>query len=80
MIKAFPVKKERKISQERVREEHTNRPKVFKNRELRRIFGTKSDKMLRGWRNLRNEELHNLCSSLNMIRMIASMRMTCTDM
>jgi hypothetical protein len=54
--------------------------KVIKNRMLRRIFGTKRNEMLKGWRKLCNVELHNLRSWLNMIRMIASMRMTCTDM
>jgi hypothetical protein len=29
---------------------------------LRRILGSKSEEATRGWRKLRNEELHNLCS------------------
>jgi hypothetical protein len=33
---------------------------VFENRVLRRIFGLKRDEVTRGWRNLHNEELHNL--------------------
>jgi hypothetical protein len=32
---------------------------MFENRVLRRIFGPKRDEVLRGWRNLHNEELHN---------------------
>jgi hypothetical protein len=40
---------------------------VFENRVLRRIFGPMRDEVLRGWRNLHNEELHNLNSSANMI-------------
>jgi hypothetical protein len=48
---------------------------VFKNRVLRRIFGTKRCEVTGGWRKLHNEELHNLFSSLNVIRMIRSRRM-----
>jgi hypothetical protein len=42
---------------------------------LRRIFGPKKDEIIGGWRKLRNEELHNLYSSPNVIRMINSRRM-----
>jgi hypothetical protein len=49
--------------------------RVFENRVLRRIFGSKTDEMARGWRKLHNEELHNLYSSPNIIRMIKSRRM-----
>jgi hypothetical protein len=38
-----------------LREEH--RLRVFENRVLRRIFGKKRDKVMRGWRKLHNEEL-----------------------
>jgi hypothetical protein len=48
---------------------------VFENRVLRRIFGPKRDEVTGGWRILHNEELHDLYSSLNMIRMIKSRRM-----
>jgi hypothetical protein len=48
---------------------------VFENRVLRRIFGPKRDEMTGGWRKLHNEELHNLYSSLNIIRMNKSSRM-----
>jgi hypothetical protein len=41
-----------------ITEEH--RLKVFKNRELKRIFGPKKDEVVGGWRRLHNEELHNL--------------------
>jgi hypothetical protein len=44
--------------------------RVFENRVLRRIFGTKRDEMIGGWRKLNNEELHNLYSSSNTIRMM----------
>jgi hypothetical protein len=42
---------------------------VFENRVLRRIFGSKRNEVKGGWRNLHNEELHNLYSSPNNIRM-----------
>jgi hypothetical protein len=48
---------------------------VFENRLLRRIFGTKSDRVTGGWRKLQNEELHNLYSSPSIIRLIKSRRM-----
>jgi hypothetical protein len=47
----------------------------FENRVLRRIFGPKRDLMTGGWRKLHNEELHNLYSSPNIIRMMKSRRM-----
>jgi hypothetical protein len=43
---------------------------VFENRVLRRTFGPKRDEVTGGWRKLHNEELHNLCSSPSIIRMI----------
>jgi hypothetical protein len=43
---------------------------------LRRIFGPKRDEVTGIWRKLRNEELHNLYSSPNEIRLIESRRMT----
>jgi hypothetical protein len=43
---------------------------------LCRIFGPKRDEETGGWRKLHNEELHNLYSSPNVIRMIKSRRMT----
>jgi hypothetical protein len=42
-----------------VREEH-GRLKVFKNKGLRRIFGSKREEVTGGWRRLQNEELYNL--------------------
>jgi hypothetical protein len=57
-----------------LREEY--RLRVFENRVLRRIFGPKRDEVTGGWRELRNEELHNLYSSLGIITiMIKSWRM-----
>jgi hypothetical protein len=52
-----------------------HRLRVFENRVLRRIFGAKRDEVTGGWRKLHNEELHNLYSSLSIIRMIKSRRM-----
>jgi hypothetical protein len=52
-----------------------NRLRVFENRVLRGIFESKRDEVTGGWRKLRNEELHNLYSSSNIIRMIKSRRM-----
>jgi hypothetical protein len=46
------------------------------NRALRRIFGRKRDEIIGGMRILHDEELHNLCSSPNIIRIIKSKRMT----
>jgi hypothetical protein len=47
---------------------------VFENRVLRKIIGQKRDEMTGYWRKLHNEELHNLYSSPNIIRMIKSRR------
>jgi hypothetical protein len=47
---------------------------VFENRVLR-IFGPKRDEVTGEWRKLHNEELHNLHSSLDIIRQIKSRRM-----
>jgi hypothetical protein len=41
---------------------------------LRRIFRPKREELAGGWRRLRNEELHNLCTSPN-IKAIKSRRM-----
>jgi hypothetical protein len=48
---------------------------VFENRLLSRIFEPKRDKVTGDWRNLHNEELHNMYSSPSTIRMIKSRRM-----
>jgi hypothetical protein len=56
-----------------LREEH--RLRVFENRLLRIIFGSKRGGVMRGWRKLHNEELHNLYSSSSISRMIKSRRM-----
>jgi hypothetical protein len=46
------------------------RLRVLKNRVLRRIFGPKRDDVTGEWRKLRNEELNNLYSSPNILRVI----------
>jgi hypothetical protein len=48
---------------------------MFENRVLRRIFGPNRDEVMGDWRKLRNEKVHNLYSSPNIIRMIRSRRM-----
>jgi hypothetical protein len=48
---------------------------VFENRVLRRIFGPNRDDVTGDRRKLHNDELHNLHSSPNIIRMIKSRRM-----
>jgi hypothetical protein len=44
--------------------------RVFENRVLRRIFGPKRDEVTEEWRELHNEDLNNLYSSPNMVRVI----------
>jgi hypothetical protein len=44
--------------------------RVFENRVLRRIFCPKRDEVKGDWRKLHNEELRNLYSSPNIIRII----------
>jgi hypothetical protein len=44
-------------------------------RVRRKIFGPKKDEMVGGCRKSRNEELHNVYSSPNIIKMIKSRRM-----
>jgi hypothetical protein len=48
---------------------------VLENRVLRRIFGPKRDEATGEWRRLHNEELNDLYSSSNIIRVIKSRRM-----
>jgi hypothetical protein len=50
---------------------------VFGNRELRRIFGPKREEVAGDWRRLHNEELHNLYSSPDDIRVIKSRSTRC---
>jgi hypothetical protein len=48
---------------------------VFENKVLRGIFGPKGDEATGEWRKLHNEELHDLYSSLSMIRIMKWRRM-----
>jgi hypothetical protein len=53
-----------------LREKH--RLRLFENKVLRRIFGPKREEVAGRWRRLQNEELRNLFSSPNIIRVINS--------
>jgi hypothetical protein len=55
-----------------LREEH--RLRVFENRVLKKIFGPKMEED-GSWRKLHNDELHNLYSSPNIVRVIKSRTM-----
>jgi len=46
----------------------------FENMVLRRIFGPRRDKVMAEWRRLHNEELNDLYSSPNTVRVIKSRR------
>ena len=46
--------------------------RVFENRVLRRIFGSKRDGVTEEWRKLHNEELNDLYCSPNILRAIKS--------
>jgi hypothetical protein len=46
------------------------RLRVFENRVLRRVFGPKRDEMTEKWRKLRNEELNDLYSLPNIVRVV----------
>ena len=51
------------------------RLRVFENRVLRRVFGSKSDEVAGEWRKLHNEELRDLYSLPNIVRVVKSRRM-----
>jgi hypothetical protein len=51
-----------------------HRLRVFENKMLRRIFGHKTEEN-GSWRKLHNDELHDLYSSPNIVRVIKSRRM-----
>jgi hypothetical protein len=50
---------------------------VFENRVLRRIFGPKRNEITGEWIKLHNEELNDLYSSPNIVRVMKSRRMRC---
>ena len=56
-----------------MREEH--RLRVFENRVLGKIFGSKSGEVTGELRRIRNKELYAVYSSQNMFRVIKSRRM-----
>ena len=49
--------------------------RVFENRVLRRIFGSKRDGVTGEWRKLHNEELNDLYSAPNIVQVVKSRRM-----
>jgi hypothetical protein len=51
------------------------RLRVYANRVLRRIFGPKWDEVTEEWRKLHNEELNDLYSLPNIVRVVKSRRM-----
>jgi hypothetical protein len=48
---------------------------VFVNRVLRRVFGPKRDEVTGEWKKLHNEELNDLYSSPNIVRVVKSRSM-----
>ena len=51
------------------------RLRVFENRVLRRVFGPKRDEVTGEWRKLHNDELRDLYSLPNIVRVVKSGRM-----
>ena len=49
--------------------------RVFENRVLRRVFGPKRDEVTGEWRKLHKEELRDLYSLPNVVRVVKSRRM-----
>ena len=48
---------------------------MFENRALRKVFGPKGDEVTGEWRKLHNEELNDLYSLPNIVRVVKSRRM-----
>ena len=51
------------------------RLRLFENRALKRLFGRKRVEVTGEWRKLHNEELNDLYSSPNIVRVVKSRRM-----
>jgi hypothetical protein len=51
------------------------RLRVFENRMLRKVFGPKRDEVTGEWKKLHNEELNDLYSLPNIVRVVKSRRM-----
>ena len=51
------------------------RLRVFENRVLRRVFGSKRDEVTGEWRKLHNEELRDIYSLPSIVRVVKSRRM-----
>ena len=51
------------------------RLRMFENRVLRRVFGPKRDEVTGEWKKLHNEELNDLYSLPNILRVVKSRRM-----
>ena len=51
------------------------RLRVFENRVLKRVFGPKRDEVTGEWRKLHNEELNDLYTLPNIMRVVKSRRM-----
>jgi len=51
------------------------RLRVFENRVLRKVFGPKRNEVTGDWRKLHNEELNDLYSLPNIVRVVKSRRM-----
>jgi hypothetical protein len=55
--------------------EEERRVRMFENRVLRRLFGSKRDEVTGEWRKLHKEELYDLFYSPHIVRVIKSKRM-----
>jgi hypothetical protein len=51
-----------------------SRSRVFENRMLRRVFGPKRDEVTGEWRKLQNDELRDVYSLTNIVRVVKSRR------
>jgi len=55
--------------------EEERKLRVFENRVLKRIFGPRRDEVTGEWKRLHNEELNDLYTSSNIVRVIKSRRL-----